>query len=65
MLMSDDGIGQLIVGGGLWSSRLEIRADPAVVMVSIAALAAAASVMDAAVRVAGGRLTAWRKESGR
>jgi len=65
MLMSDDGIGQLIVGGGLWSSRLEVRADPAVVMVSIAALAAAGAAMDAAVRVVGGRLTAWRKESGR
>lgn len=65
MLMADDGIGQLIVGGGLWSSRLEIRADPAVVMVSVAALAAAGSVMDATVRIAGGRLTAWRKETGR
>jgi ABC-type nitrate/sulfonate/bicarbonate transport system permease component len=65
MLMADDGIGSLIIGGGLWSSRLEVRADPAVVIVSILALAAAGSVMDAALRVVTGRLTIWRKEAGR
>jgi ABC-type nitrate/sulfonate/bicarbonate transport system permease component len=65
MLMADDGIGSLIVGGGLWSSRLEVRADPAVIMVSILALAAAGSVMDAVLRVVTGRLTIWSKEAGR
>jgi sulfonate transport system permease protein len=65
MLMGEDGIGQLIVGGGLWSSRLELRADPAVVMVSIVALASAGSLMDAALRVVSGRLTAWTKGAGR
>ncbi|HET7875041.1 MAG TPA: ABC transporter permease [Methylomirabilota bacterium] len=65
MLMADDGIGHLIVGGGLWSSRLEVRADPAVVMVSIVALASAGSVMDAALRIVTGRLTAWTKGAGR
>ncbi len=65
MLMADNGIGYLIVGGGLWSSRLEVRADPAVVMVSIVALAGAGSVMDAALRAVTGRLTTWRKEGER
>jgi len=65
MLMSDRGIGHLIVGGGLWSSRLEVGVDPAVVMVGIAALAAAGAAMDAAVRVLGDRLTAWRREARR
>ena len=65
MLMGDDGIGHLIVGGGLWSSRLQIAVDPAVVMVGIVALAAAGGATDAAVRALGDRLTAWRKAARR
>ena len=37
----------LLVGGGLWSSRLQTRTDPAVVMAGILALAAAGWAMDA------------------
>lgn len=61
MLMADDGIGNLLVGGGLWSSRLEIGVDPAVVTVGILALATVGSAMDAAARVITGRLTGWAK----
>src|SRR6266850_193992 len=32
MLMSENGMGNLIVGGGLWASRTQTKADPAVVM---------------------------------
>lgn len=61
MLMGDDGIGHLLVDGGLWSSRLEIRVDPAVVIVGILGLGTAGYLMDAAARMIGDRLTFWRK----
>jgi ABC-type nitrate/sulfonate/bicarbonate transport system permease component len=60
MLMSDSGLGHLIVGGGLWSARLQVGVDPAVVMVGIVALASAGAAMDAALRALGHRVTAWR-----
>jgi taurine transport system permease protein len=59
MLMSENGMGNLIVGGGLWASRTQTRADPAVVIVGIVALAAAGWAMDALARTATGRLTRW------
>jgi NitT/TauT family transport system permease protein len=61
MLTADDGLGHLLVAGGLWSSRLEIRVDPAVVMVGILALATAGYAMDAAVRAVADRLTSWTR----
>ena len=61
MLMGEDGIGHLIVAGGLWSSRLEIRVDPAVVMVGILALATVGFAMDAAVRAIADGLTFWAR----
>jgi ABC-type nitrate/sulfonate/bicarbonate transport system permease component len=62
MLMGDDGIGYLLVAGGLWSSRLEIRADPAVVMVGILTIATAGYAMDLAARMVADRLTFWARE---
>jgi ABC-type nitrate/sulfonate/bicarbonate transport system permease component len=59
MLMSENGMGNLIVGGGLWASRTQTKADPAVVIVGIVALAAAGWAMDALARAATGRLTRW------
>ncbi len=50
MLMADDGMGYLLVGGGMWSSRLQTRSDPAIVMAGILALAAAGWAMDAGAR---------------
>jgi ABC-type nitrate/sulfonate/bicarbonate transport system permease component len=47
------------VGGGLWSSRLEIRVDPAVVVVGILGVAAVGYAMDAAARIISDRLTLW------
>ena len=61
MLMADRGMGRLLVGGGMWSSRLEIRVDPAVVVVGIAGLATAGYAMDTAVRLAADRLTRWMR----
>jgi sulfonate transport system permease protein len=61
MLMGDDGIGHLLVGGGLWSSRLQIGVDPAVIIVGILALAAVGYVMDAAARVVSDRVTFWAR----
>ena len=61
MLMSENGMGNLIVGGGLWSSRLQTKADPAVVMVGILALAAAGWAMDALARAFTARLTRWAR----
>ncbi|HEX4804086.1 MAG TPA: ABC transporter permease subunit [Myxococcaceae bacterium] len=61
MLMSENGMGNLIVGGGLWSSRLQMRGDPAVVIVGIIALAAAGWAMDAAARLLIARITAWQR----
>jgi len=61
MLMADNGMGNLLVGGGLWSSRLQTRSDPAVIMVGILALAVAGWAMDAAARVLSARLTRWAR----
>jgi len=61
MLMSENGMGNLIVGGGIWSSRLQTRGDPAVVIVGIIALAAAGWAMDAAARLLIARFTVWQK----
>jgi ABC-type nitrate/sulfonate/bicarbonate transport system permease component len=59
MLMAENGMGNLIVGGGLWASRLQTKADPAVVMVGILAVAVAGWAMDALVRALAARLTRW------
>src|SRR5438552_819197 len=59
MLMSENGMGNLIVGGGLWISRMQTKADPAVVMVGILALAAAGWATDALARAVAARLTRW------
>ncbi len=61
MLMADNGMGYLLVGGGMWSTRLQTRTDPAVVMAGIIALAAAGWAMDAAAKAAGARLTRWAR----
>lgn len=61
MLMAENGMGNLLVGGGLWSSRLQTRSDPAVIFVGILALAAAGWAMDAVVKVVGARLTHWAR----
>ena len=61
MLMSENGMGNLIVGGGLWASRSQTKADAAVVMVGILALAAAGWAMDALARSATARLTRWAR----
>jgi NitT/TauT family transport system permease protein len=61
MLMGDDGIGHLLVGGGLWSSRLQIGVDPAVIIVGILALAASGYLMDAAARIVSDRVTFWAR----
>jgi ABC-type nitrate/sulfonate/bicarbonate transport system permease component len=52
-------MGNLIVGGGLWVSRMQTKADPAVVIVGILALAAAGWAMDALARAAAARFTRW------
>jgi sulfonate transport system permease protein len=59
MLMAENGMGNLIVGGGLWSSRMQTRSDPAVIMVGIVALAAVGWAMDAAAKALSARLTRW------
>lgn len=59
MLMAENGMGNLLVGGGMWASRLQTRSDPAVIVVGIVALAAAGWAMDAAARFATARLTRW------
>lgn len=61
MLMAENGMGNLLVGGGLWSSRLQTRSDPAVILVGIAALAAAGWAMDAAAKITSARLTRWAR----
>jgi ABC-type nitrate/sulfonate/bicarbonate transport system permease component len=61
MLMGDNGIGHLIVGGGLWSSRLDVGVDPAVVIVGILGLAAVAWTMDLGTRLVTARLTSWTR----
>jgi ABC-type nitrate/sulfonate/bicarbonate transport system permease component len=61
MLMSENGVGRLIVGGGLWSSRTTIGVDPGAVIIAIVGVSAAGFVMDAAVRIASGHVAAWAK----
>ena len=61
MLMAENGMGHLLVGGGLWSSRLQTRSDPAVIIVGIAALAVAGWAMDAVARIVSARLTRWAR----
>jgi ABC-type nitrate/sulfonate/bicarbonate transport system permease component len=61
MLMSENGMGNLIVGGGMWASRLQTKSDPAVVIVGIIALAFAGWAMDAGARVLSARLTRWAR----
>src|SRR5438874_390315 len=61
MLMSENGMGNLIVGGGLWSSRLQMRSDPAVIIVGILVLAGAGWAMDLAARAWSARLTRWAR----
>jgi sulfonate transport system permease protein len=61
MLMAENGMGNLIVGGGMWASRLQTRSDPAVVIVGILALALAGWVMDVGARVLSIRLTRWAR----
>jgi ABC-type nitrate/sulfonate/bicarbonate transport system permease component len=61
MLMAENGMGNLLVGGGMWSSRLQTRSDPAVIMVGILALAAAGWAMDAAATIFSARLTRWAR----
>jgi ABC-type nitrate/sulfonate/bicarbonate transport system permease component len=61
MLMADNGMGNLLVGGGLWSSRLQTRSDPAVIIVGILALAVAGWAMDAAAKTFSARLTRWAR----
>jgi ABC-type nitrate/sulfonate/bicarbonate transport system permease component len=59
MLMSNDGMGHLLVGGGLWSGRSEIRVDPAVVIAGILGLATAGWLMDGVFRLMTVRFTTW------
>src|SRR6266478_1211038 len=59
MLMAENGMGNLLVGGGMWSSRLQTRSDPAVIIVGILALAAAGWAMDLLARTVSARLTRW------
>jgi NitT/TauT family transport system permease protein len=61
MLMAESGVGHLLVGGGLWSSRLEVRADPAAVMVGILGLATMGAIMDWGARLVSDRLTPWTR----
>lgn len=61
MLMAENGMGNLLVGGGMWSSRLQTRSDPAVIMVGILALAVVGWAMDAATRIFTARLTRWAR----
>ncbi len=59
MLMAENGMGNLLVGGGMWSSRLQTRSDPAVIIAGILVLAVAGWAMDAAARIFSARLTRW------
>jgi ABC-type nitrate/sulfonate/bicarbonate transport system permease component len=54
-------MGNLLVGGGMWSSRLQTRSDPAVIIVGILALAATGWAMDAVAKALGARLTRWAR----
>ena len=59
MLMAENGIGNLLVGGGMWSSRMQTRSDPAVIIAGVITLAAAGWAMDAGARLLRARLTRW------
>jgi ABC-type nitrate/sulfonate/bicarbonate transport system permease component len=59
MLMAENGMGNLLVGGGMWSSRMQMRSDPAVIMAGVITLAAAGWAMDAGARLLAARLTRW------
>lgn len=59
MLMAENGLGNLLVGGGMWASRLQTRSDPAVIIAGVITLAAAGWAMDAAARLVTARLTRW------
>ncbi len=59
MLMSENGMGNLIVGGGIWASRLQTRGDPSVVIVGIIALASVGWLMDTGARLLIERWTRW------
>ena len=59
MLMGDNGMGHLLVGGGLWAGRLAIRVDPAVIIAGILGLATLGYAMDAGARLVTRRLTFW------
>ncbi len=59
MLMAENGMGNLIVGGGMWASRLQTRSDPSVVIVGIIAIAAAGWAMDAGATALTARWTRW------
>jgi ABC-type nitrate/sulfonate/bicarbonate transport system permease component len=61
MLMSENGMGNLIVGGGMWASRLQTRSDPAVVIVGIIAIAAVGWLTDISARALAARLTRWAR----
>jgi ABC-type nitrate/sulfonate/bicarbonate transport system permease component len=61
MLMAENGMGNLLVGGGLWSSRMQTRSDPAVIIVGILALAVIGWAMDAAAAIFSARLTRWAR----
>ena len=59
MLMAENGMGNLLVGGGMWSSRMQMRSDPAVIIAGVITLAAAGWAMDALARLLTARLTRW------
>ena len=59
MLMGEDGLGNVIVGGGLWASRTAIAAEPAVVIVAVATIAAGGALTDLAMRLVTRRFVAW------
>ena len=61
MLMAENGMGNLLVGGGMWAARNQTRSDPAVLMVGVMALAVCGWAMDAAARAATTRLTRWAR----
>jgi len=59
MLMANNGMGNLLVGGGMWSSRLQTRSDPAVIIVGVLALAVAGWAMDVVAKTVSARMTRW------
>jgi sulfonate transport system permease protein len=58
MVTAEAGLGR-VIAAGLRASGTGIAADPAVVMVALATIAAGATVTDTALRVATTRLTRW------